>query len=243
MSDQSDGVFKFASKVRLNTLFDGALAPSGIKPAEAVGLNVGGEVIVDAKGLAYRNVGILVFPDKDGYVDHLVAVARADGQKLPKARVVEKQLSQMLKHIERVYDTVILSSDDPNFHEQPGQRETDVQRAVKHDLANGFWHEAVAILKAGPYRGSFDDIDMSDANARFRHIKLKIGHLLVATDPTLLDASRREEFLAQIHETWMEFNLHCVLVYDPPNWSQLRREADASRTRRARIKEALNTIH
>jgi hypothetical protein len=243
MRDQSDSVFKFASKVRLNTLFDGALAPYGIKPAEAVGVNGGGEVMANAKGLAYRNVGLLVFPDQDGYADHLVPIAGANGQKLPKPRVVEKHLSQMLKHIERVYDTVILSSDDPKFHEQPGQRETDVQRAVKHDLENGFWLEAASILKAGPYRGSFDDIDISDAKARFRHLKLKIGHLLVATDPTLLDVSRKEEFLAQIHETWMEFALHCLLNFDQRNSPQLRREPDASTKRRTRIKDALNTIH
>jgi hypothetical protein len=112
----NDGdILKFASKMPIDTLFNGTLEPFGIVQGEVVNLGGNENDVPDDRFLAYGDVELLATSDPNGFVDELIAVARRRHSLAPKYEVLQEQLSHIVHVIENVYHTVLLSENDSEF--------------------------------------------------------------------------------------------------------------------------------
>ena len=203
--EEDTNVLKFSSKMRMETLFNGAVEQFGIVEGAAAPLP-GCDDPPDFRCLLYRDLELCVVPDEDGHVDHCFAISRVNNTT---SKVLEEHFSDMKKAIEKTYETALVFPAEPEFDSFADfQAAITLEQCVAHDLENGFWYDVLGFLKPGPYRRTLNDFDSTDTEARIRHLKLRIAQWIVASDPTLLDRNRKQECLTQIHEAWREFCFH-----------------------------------
>lgn len=106
------GIVKFASKMPVDVLFNGALEPFGIVQGEVVNQSGNENDVPDDRFLGYGDVALLVTADPNGFVDELTAVAQRQHTLAPKYEMLQEQLSHMVHVIENVYHAVLLSEND-----------------------------------------------------------------------------------------------------------------------------------
>jgi hypothetical protein len=66
--------------------------------------------VPEERFLVYHDLGLLVTADQNGFVCELIAVTDRPHIFAPKDEVLQEQLSQMVKQIERLYHMVLLSA-------------------------------------------------------------------------------------------------------------------------------------